>query len=59
MSVQNMIAKIGYQSLISSNEDEIRLASKIILPGVGSFDEGIENIEKKRIKKYTYKKSIT
>ena len=27
MSVQNMIAKIGYQSLISSNEDEIRLAS--------------------------------
>ena len=58
MSVQNMIAKIGYQSLISSNEDEIRLASKIILPGVGSFDEGIENIEKKGLRNILTEKAL-
>jgi len=58
MSVQNMIAKIGYQSVISSNEDEIRLASKIILPGVGSFDDGVENIEKKGLRKILVRKAL-
>lgn len=58
MSVQNMIAKIGYQSVISSNEDEIRSASKIILPGVGSFDEGVENIEKKGLRKILVRKAL-
>ena len=34
--------------LISNDKDEIKTASKIILPGVGSFKDGV-NYLKKRI----------
>ena len=40
-SIQNMLKKIG------SNIEE---AKKIILPGVGSFDKGMQNIENLKIK---------
>jgi len=44
-SVANMIKKIGAQSKISSDLNEIREAEKIILPGVGSFDAAIKRID--------------
>lgn len=44
-SIQNMIKKIGYSSVISSDVETIGKADKIILPGVGAFDEGIRNID--------------
>lgn len=44
-SIQNIIKKIGFTSQISSDAKVIARASKIILPGVGAFDEGIRNIE--------------
>jgi len=37
-SIFNMLKKIGVQSVISSDADEIMQADKIILPGVGHFD---------------------
>jgi imidazole glycerol-phosphate synthase subunit HisH len=37
-SIQNMLKKIGVQSIITSNEEEILAADKLILPGVGAFD---------------------
>lgn len=43
-SVKNMIKKIGLDSLISSNIEDIEGAEKLILPGVGAFDQGIKNI---------------
>ena len=43
-SIQNMLKKIGIESKISSDKTEIENASKLILPGVGSFDNGVRNI---------------
>ena len=37
-SIRNMLKKIGVSSQISSNQDEISKAEKLILPGVGAFD---------------------
>lgn len=45
-SIQNMIKKAGGKSIISSGVDEIKSAEKIIIPGVGSFDYGMEQLEK-------------
>ena len=44
-SIQNMIRRIGYPSSISSSVEEIAMADKLILPGVGHFDRGMENLE--------------
>ncbi len=42
-----MLRKAGCaQSVISSNPDEISKATKLILPGVGAFDMGMENLHK-------------
>ncbi|MBN1294304.1 MAG: imidazole glycerol phosphate synthase subunit HisH [Candidatus Latescibacteria bacterium] len=43
-SLQNMIRKAGGESRISANREEIAKASKLILPGVGSFDNGITKL---------------
>ena len=45
-SIQNMLHKLGYQSLISNCPKEIEQATKLILPGVGAFDKGMENLHK-------------
>lgn len=45
-SIKNMIKKVGGQSLISGKEADIASATKLILPGVGHFSKGMENIEK-------------
>ncbi|MDQ1296579.1 MAG: imidazole glycerol-phosphate synthase subunit HisH [Bacteroidota bacterium] len=57
-SIQNMLKKIKVESLITSNPDEIAGASKIILPGVGTFDQGIENLMKLQLKDILNKKVI-
>ncbi len=44
-SIKNMLKKIGVESCISSDIDVIATAEKLILPGVGSFDTGMKNIE--------------
>jgi imidazole glycerol-phosphate synthase subunit HisH len=36
-SIQNMLDRAGIESVISSQPDELRSASKLILPGVGHF----------------------
>lgn len=37
-SIQNMLKKGGVQAIISSNREEILEADKILLPGMGHFD---------------------
>ena len=44
-----MLKKIGQPSIITKKRDEIAEAQKLILPGVGSFDHGMENLEKLRL----------
>ena len=43
-SIANMIKKVGHKSVITSDLEEIKNASKLILPGVGSFDNGMRNL---------------
>jgi len=44
-SIKNMLKKIGQTSVISSEAEAIKNADKLILPGVGAFDNGIKNIK--------------
>ena len=43
-SIANMVKKAGGNSIITSNHKEILNANKLILPGVGSFDTGMRNL---------------
>lgn len=43
-SIANMIKKVGHKCIITSDLEEIKKASKLILPGVGSFDNGMRNL---------------
>jgi imidazole glycerol-phosphate synthase subunit HisH len=43
-SMTNMLRKIGQPSRIASAPDQLEDATKIILPGVGSFDAGMKKL---------------
>jgi len=46
MSVKNALDFLGLESKISSDEEEIRNANGLILPGVGAFPDAMDNIER-------------
>lgn len=48
-SISNMLKKIGVPCVISSDPEMISDANKIILPGVGAFDNAIENLHTKNL----------
>ena len=43
-SILNMLRKIGTPAVISSKEEDVEQADKLILPGVGAFDNGISSL---------------
>jgi len=43
-SIQNILKRIGEESVITSDKNEIAMANKLILPGVGTFDTGMSNL---------------
>jgi glutamine amidotransferase len=45
-SIKNMLKKIGIPSIITSSAEQITKANKLILPGVGHFAKGMENLER-------------
>lgn len=57
-SINNMIKKIGHKSIITSDIKEIQKATKLILPGVGSFDNGIKNLTELGIKEILNQKVL-
>jgi glutamine amidotransferase len=44
-SIKNMLAYLGIESRISSDHAEIASADRLILPGVGHFQHGMEQLE--------------
>ena len=44
-SILNMIKKNGFAATITSDKNEILKAKKLVLPGVGSFDSAMNNLE--------------
>lgn len=45
LSIKNMLGRIGVEALITSNPDILKNATKIILPGVGHFKSGMEQLQ--------------
>ena len=44
-SLENMIKKAGGESIVTSDIKEIEKATKLLLPGVGAFDNGMKNLK--------------
>lgn len=44
-SVCNALSEVGIESKISNQHDEIRVADGLILPGVGSFGDCVQNLK--------------
>jgi glutamine amidotransferase len=49
-SIVNMLHFLGVKSFVRSDINEIAVANKIILPGVGHFDKAMNNIQKMNLK---------
>ena len=50
-SVQNALTRLGYESLITDDRDEIRNASKVIFPGVGEAGSAMKYLKDKEMDK--------
>lgn len=57
-AILNMIKRIGGDAVISSSPKEIANASKLILPGVGAFDYGMQQLESLGIADILHQKVI-
>lgn len=58
-SIVNMIKKIGGDSILTSDKSAIEKAQKLILPGVGAFDNGMKHINELEITELLNKKVLT
>lgn len=57
-SIKNMFKYIGVESVIENDIDKIQHASKILLPGVGSFDAAMKKINQSDLKEVLYQKAL-
>ena len=57
-SIQNMYKKLGIKVGIVETGEEISAADKLILPGVGAFDEGMHGLKKSGLLDVLHKKVI-
>jgi glutamine amidotransferase len=46
-SMANMMKKIGAPARVSSNPADILSAEKLVLPGIGAFDQGIQSLRER------------
>lgn len=58
-SVYNMLKKVGTEAIVSSDPDLIAKADKLILPGVGAFDNGMKNLEARGLREILNRKVLT
>jgi len=57
-SIKNMFKYIGVEATIESDIDNIKNASKILLPGVGSFDTAMKKINEGDLKEVLNEKAL-
>lgn len=57
-SIANMLAKIRVPSCIVSDPRDVSAATKIILPGVGTFDSGISGIRERGLRSVLDSKAL-
>jgi imidazole glycerol-phosphate synthase subunit HisH len=46
-SISNMLRKVGAEAVVSSDPAEIAAAAKLLLPGVGAFGRGMQNLRER------------
>jgi imidazole glycerol-phosphate synthase subunit HisH len=56
-SIRNMLNRIGVESQVSSDIETIEKATKLILPGVGAFDQAMNNIRSMNLEKVLVEKA--
>jgi glutamine amidotransferase len=57
-SIANMLKKVGAKALISSDKQVIGDAEKLVLPGVGAFDNAMKNLQKLDLIEILNKKAL-
>ncbi|TAL67234.1 MAG: imidazole glycerol phosphate synthase subunit HisH [Bacteroidetes bacterium] len=57
-SIQNMLKRIGVESIISSELKVIDFAEKLIIPGIGAFDNGMRKLNEYELLPILEKKAI-
>jgi glutamine amidotransferase len=57
-SIKNMFKYIGVEASIESDPDKIKNASKILLPGVGSFNTAMKKINESNLKEVLNEKAL-
>jgi glutamine amidotransferase len=57
-SIRNMFRRIGVQSTITGEVDEIARAEKILLPGVGHFDAAMRQINERGLRAVLDEKAL-
>ena len=57
-SIRNMLKKIGSNAIISSQQEDILKAEKLILPGVGAFDTCAEKLQQSGLLQVLNKKVL-
>lgn len=58
-SIRNMLNRIGVSSQITSDAETIGQAAKLILPGVGTFDQAMNNIRSLNLEQVLLEKAQT
>lgn len=48
-SVQKGFQRVGFEATITDRSDEVRRASKLVLPGVGAFGDAMENLRRLKL----------
>ena len=43
-SLENTLRRLGHDVLVTSDPEHVRAATKLILPGVGAFGDGMRNL---------------
>lgn len=46
-SVNNALNKLGYETVITDDPEEILRAERVILPGVGAFEDAVRNLRQR------------
>jgi glutamine amidotransferase len=57
-SIKNMLRKLGVDAQISAKPEDIKKATKLILPGIGAFDAGITHLRNSGLVDLLHKRAL-
>lgn len=57
-SIRNMLQRVGAACEIASDPKQVKAARKILLPGVGAFDQAMEHIESRGLREALDRKAL-